>query len=192
MILLVRHAESEANAGEATEFPDEAALTARGLEQARALAPTLPACDLVIASSYARTQQTAAAAKQRITEIWPVHEFVYLTQARCGRSTAAERRPHVEAYWARNDPHYRDGADVESFAQLLGRVRSMLDRLRDKAAIVFTHGLFIKAVYWVVLCGDLDMQRFRAFAQCLDVPNTAQIRLHYCDGAWHIGQPKVV
>ena len=60
-LLMVRHGESEANVGLSTD-PD-CALTARGLEQAKALAPRLARFDLhgfvALTSPYRRAVQTA-------------------------------------------------------------------------------------------------------------------------------------
>lgn len=60
-LLMVRHGESEANVGLSTD-PD-CALTARGLEQAKALAPRLSRLDLrgfvALTSPYRRAVQTA-------------------------------------------------------------------------------------------------------------------------------------
>jgi broad specificity phosphatase PhoE len=63
IVLLIRHGESHANAGLPTAHPKTVKLTKKGLEQVETIphalikANLLP--DLIIISSYARSQQTA-------------------------------------------------------------------------------------------------------------------------------------
>ncbi len=62
----------------------------------------------------------------------------------------------VHEYWNRGDPDYVDGDGAESFARLLRRVWDMLDRLKehpDAFVAVFTHGVFIRAVWLAALSG---------------------------------------
>ena len=87
-IWFIRHAQSQANAGEKTVNPAAIALTPTGREQAAHVAAAFKqAPDLVITSPYLRTQQTAEYLFQRYPdarrEIWPVYEFTYLALERC-------------------------------------------------------------------------------------------------------------
>src|SRR5688500_8644547 len=113
-VWLIRHGESEANAGLATHDSSSIPLTARGRAQAELAARALPgAPDLLVSSAYARAIDTAAPARARFpgaaSAEWPVHEFTYLARPAGGPSTVAERRPRVDAFWARADPHHVDG-----------------------------------------------------------------------------------
>ena len=189
MSILIRHGESESNAGGKTFLNEETQLTERGRQQARELFGGLPPNSLVVASPYARARQTAEEATQsQDLETWPVQEFSFLAHSRCGLSSAEDRKPFVEEYWARNDPHYRDGEGAESFADLLVRVDQMLEQLKLTPALVFTHGNFIKAVYFRLL-GGTDMAAFRAFALSFHVPNCARIHLSF-DRVWMISGPQ--
>ena len=57
---------------------------------------------------------------------------------------AAERQPTVAGYWRRCDPPYQDGSGAESFADLLFRIRDILERFKHlpdgNHILVFTHG----------------------------------------------------
>jgi len=151
---LIRHGESEANAGLPTPSPAAIRLTETGHAQAAALAGRLevkPA--LVVVSPYLRTRETAAPFLARhptvAVEEWPVQEFTYLDIERHAGTTEAERGRVVEDYWTGEDPSWNDGSGAESFADFIGRVDTVLDRLRGcegGPVIVFTHGYFIHAV----------------------------------------------
>src|SRR5262249_12544419 len=77
-VYLLRHGQSEANAGEATPSPEAAGLTAVGRLQSRALAAALDAApELIVVSRFRRARETAAEAHARFPEArieeWPVH-----------------------------------------------------------------------------------------------------------------------
>lgn len=152
--LLVRHGESEANAGLPTPSPAAIRLTEKGHTQAAALAGRLDTRPgLVVVSPYLRTQETAAPFLMNhptvAVEMWPVQEFTYLDIERHAGTTEAERGQVVEDYWSREDPSWNDGSGAESFADFIGRVDTALDRFRGfegGPVIVFTHGYFIHAV----------------------------------------------
>lgn len=188
-VWLVRHAESEANAGLATFDVASIKLTTRGQEQAALLCDALPASpNLLVASPYARTVETARPMLRRCPmglDIWPIQEFTYLSRDRCEHTTPEQRRPWVQAYWERSDPEHLDGEGAESFAGFLNRVRAALTRLEDLDAplvVLFGHGLFMRAALWQLLTGvtRIDaaaMRAFRSFQLGVAVPNTAIIRL---------------
>src|SRR5690348_14946487 len=105
-VFLIRHGESEANAGLATTHPKDVKLTSRGHEQARQIATFLgeyTSLNLIVTSSYLRTKQTAEPTKKKFlfetAEEWEVQEFTYLAPRYLGHSTINERRPLVDAYW---------------------------------------------------------------------------------------------
>ncbi|GHJ50162.1 phosphoglycerate kinase [Catellatospora sp. TT07R-123] len=187
---LIRHAESVANSGGATDHPVTIPLTERGRAQADHLAAALPGPPaLIVTSGYLRTKQTAAPTRDRFPDVaheeWPVQEFSYLASLHGRPTTAAQRRPMVDEYWRRADPHQVDGPDAESFADLLDRARSLLGRLHrrpDAPVAVFTHGVFMRAVLWAHLTEPAEptpaqMRRFRAFSLAFTVPNTAVVNL---------------
>lgn len=192
-VFLIRHGESESNAGLSSRDPGSPPLTGDGHRQAGQIARALadvPA--LIVTSPYLRARQTAQPTIQRFPSAdcqeWPVHEFTYLGDLHGRPSTAAERAPYARAYWDLADPdHASDGA--ESFAGLLRRATGCLDRLgaqRSGPVVVFTHGIFMRAVAWSLLTGvtrpnSAQMRCFRSFADRYQVPNASVIELRCTD-----------
>jgi broad specificity phosphatase PhoE len=191
---MVRHGESESNAGAPTADPGAAPLTARGHDQAAGVAAAMPDPPaLIVTSPFLRAAQTAEPTIARFPdarrEEWPVEEFTFLGHLHSTPTTGEERRPHVEAYWQRANPDLSIGG-AESFADLLGRARTCLDRLStqpDGPVAVFTHGIFIRAVVWAVLTGTTtaDQTAMRSFHRVggnIAVPNGAVVQLRVGDG----------
>jgi probable phosphoglycerate mutase len=151
-VWFIRHGESAANAGAATNDPATIPLTVNGVAQAEHVStlfnhqPTL-----IVTSPFLRTRQTANPTIRRFpaaaVEVWQVQEFTYLSPATCANTTAAERRPRVAAYWERCDPDYVDGPGAESFSQLVARSSETIKKIRSTSmefAAIFTHGQFIQ------------------------------------------------
>ncbi|MEU8801184.1 histidine phosphatase family protein [Spirillospora sp. NPDC048819] len=189
-VWMVRHGQSESNAGLPTNGPGVSPLTARGREQAVRMAAAFtgpPA--LIVSSSFVRARQTAQATAERFPgvpyEEWPVQEFTYLGELHGPRTTNEQRRPFAEDYWERSDPDHVNGGG-ESFRALIRRANAFLDGLaerpEDGLIAVFTHGLFMKAVMWSLMTGVTDpdaaaMRGFRHFNGACDVPNCAVVEL---------------
>jgi len=126
-VLFIRHAESEANAGLPTSDPADIALTSRGFEQANFVADLIDIKpDLVITSSYIRTQQSAEPFLKKYpdikTEIWPIHEFDFLSPKECMNTTVEQRKPWVKSFWAQCETDYTHGEDSELFGEFKSRV----------------------------------------------------------------------
>jgi broad specificity phosphatase PhoE len=62
----------------------------------------------------------------------------------------------VDAYWKAADPRYVDDDTSESFEGVCDRARRLLAQLtqRTGTVAVFTHGLFMRVMLWVILAGD--------------------------------------
>src|SRR5262245_22905657 len=119
-ILLVRHGQSEANAGEASPSPETVPLTALGERQARALAESLEhAPGLIVVSRFQRARQTAEPTQARFKpaklEVWPVEEFHYLGAEAYRGTTKRDRRPDRDEYWHRGDPQRPWATGSETF-----------------------------------------------------------------------------
>lgn len=200
-VWLIRHGESEANAGLPTINPIATQLTEQGHWQAQQVAQafTEPP-DLIVTSPYQRTQQTALPTRKRFSDVphaeWQVQEFTYLATARYQNTTIRERTPHSDAYWQQGDPFYVDGVGAESFADLLYRVQLMHEQVQASEAkwiAVFSHGRFIRAVLWTVLTQSIEvsprrMQQFHAFIASFSVPNGAILKLQVQpSGIWFSG-----
>ena len=152
--LLIRHGESEANAGLPTPSPTEIRLTRKGREQAAAVAEQITERpDLIVTSPYLRTQETAEPFIRRHPEvpdeIWPVQEFTYLDIRRHAGTTEAERGAADAEYWSRCDPLWKDGEGAESFTEFCARIDTAIARIRahtGKVVAVFAHGYVIHAI----------------------------------------------
>lgn len=199
---LVRHGESAANAGNATQDHANIPLTSKGLEQAHQVARKFSeAPELIIASPFFRAQATAAvtasAFPTAVVETWSIQEFTYLEPARCVNTTLADRRAWVDAYWQRSDPLFSDGAGAESFSDFVARARSFLERLDQHPArkvAVFSHGQFLNAVAWLLEClpqviDTKAMTAWRNYEVSHHIPNGAGYSLSKQPGdpAWTIG-----
>lgn len=191
-VWLIRHGESEANAGLPTINPATTPLTETGYWQARqiALAFSQPP-QLIITSPYKRTQQTAQPTCDRFPHSsqmqWQVQEFTYLAPNRYHNTTIEQRRPLSDAYWQQSDPLYVDGVGAESFADLMHRVQAAHQQIRQLAGeaefiVIFSHGRFIRALLWSVLTHSWGvsakrMRQFHGFIGAFSVPNGSILKL---------------
>lgn len=188
--LLIRHGESEANAGLPTKSPSCIRLTKLGHRQARDLAESFTeAPELIVVSPFLRTQQTAAPLIARFPQVpvetWDVHEYTYLNHQKYAGTTEIDRGVFARVYWDRCDPHWDDGGGAESFARLVGRIDAALEKLRQHAGrhvTVFTHGYFIKALRLRQELHDQEadgtmMATFRDSRKNEHLPNTGIVRV---------------
>jgi len=157
-IWLIRHAESQANAGMKTSYPHEIQLSQAGFEQAERFIGKLPKPpDLIITSPYVRTKQTAGPLIKKHKNVpheeWEVHEFTYISPDKCHNTTELDRLPMAEEYWKRSDPFYCDGKGAESFADFIKRAVKAIKKLKGRKEnfiTMFSHGQFIAAMLWVI------------------------------------------
>lgn len=154
-IWFVRHGESVADRGEATENPQFIFLSPAGITQAGTFAERFPwQPELILTSPYLPAEQTAlkmiARFPEAATGIWEcVREFVCLSPGRFVSTTSAERQPALAAYWQREDPDFVDGPGAESYRQLAARTEHMwelLSRRRERHILIFSHSRFISNV----------------------------------------------
>ena len=189
-IWLIRHGESEANAGLPTSDVASIELTEKGHQEAQKVASAFTqAPSLIVTSPYIRTKQTAQPTIERFTSTpraeWLVHEFTYLSLERRHNTTVVERGPMSEAYWERCDPNYVDGVGAESFADMIQRVqdfRQKIYRLEEEFTAVFTHEIFIRAFLWLMLSNTVEidskaMGEFQYFIKSLRISNGGIIKL---------------
>jgi 2,3-bisphosphoglycerate-dependent phosphoglycerate mutase len=192
IIYLVRHGESQANAGYRTTDPAQIPLTERGQRQAERVVPLLPAApDLIVTSCYQRTKETAKPALAHFPHVaheeWPVHEFTYLSPLHCTHMNTEERRPLVHHYWERGDAFSIDGPGAESWASFVDRAAHICTRLQHEARekiVVFTHAQFTKMLVSIALgtrpgLTRTSIQRWRAWAELTPVGNGEIICLNY-------------
>jgi len=203
-ILLIRHGESQSNAGLPTSNPKSVELTELGKEQAQNVADFLKSQfhpDLIVTSAYERTKQTALPTKSTFRHIfeeeWPIHEFTYLSSWHKAPSTVEDRREYVRQYWEFSDPTFRDApvsepeseSKSESFEQFITRVQAVMARLKSTTydtVAVFSHQQFISALLWLSqqnrlkLCPD-TMRKFKEFLALHPMPNGGIVQVQFKD-----------
>lgn len=168
-ILLVRHGESAANAGQMTTFNDKIPLSALGEKQSAAIAQKLfarePNPAKLISSPYLRAVETAAPyaklteAKIEIADAW--HETDYLQAQENAAPTTLEQRFNARNnFWTesiKNQDFHDPGefAAIESVNDFCGRIETALaDLAREILAekptreiVIFTHGNLMNALF---------------------------------------------
>jgi 2,3-bisphosphoglycerate-dependent phosphoglycerate mutase len=199
---LIRHGQSQANAGVATEHPQSIALTDLGREQAQRIAQQIPFKPrTIIVSPYSRTLDTAQPLLSKlrsqgfevVLKEWPIQEFTYLSPVRCRGTTAAERQLWAKEYWQRADPDWEDGDGAESFRQLMTRVQEFSSKLAQetRSTVVFGHGMFFKA-FLISLDYGFDasavaMRRYRTLESADPIHNAQIVALQAsADGNWFV------
>lgn len=201
-IWFIRHAESAANAGLPTTRPDTIPLTEKGKQQAQELAKLITEPpQLIIMTPYIRTQQTAKPLMEKFpqvaSEIWPFHEFDFLSPEQCAGTTVDQRKPWVADYWKKCEADFVHGEGAESFTEFNVRIIGGLKQLERSPydfIIVFAHGHVMRAIWQYFLTGRLSgdngsMAYFRDEMSRLPVPNTAIFKAVFSDNIWQAEAP---
>jgi broad specificity phosphatase PhoE len=177
-LTLIRHAPSDATRRSA--FPLDEATDARGLEEARRLAPRLGRFDAAWSGPAARARQTAQALGLTATVATDLDECDF--GAWRGRTLAEldDEDPVAVAAWIEDPAAAPHGG--ESLLELLERVGGWLDaRARDGGRVVaVTHAGVIRAA--LVCALDTPPQAFWRF----DVAPLSRTVLHAHDGRWTV------
>jgi len=150
---LIRHGESQSNAGMPALGNAEVTLTSLGEYQSLMVAERITSMpDRLIVSPFLRARIMANAIERRWpgarSEVWPIQELTYLSPKRCLGTTTSTRQSLVKDYWQRCDPDYRDGEDAESFREFVERLLEFHRRLQAldvPFAVVVGHGQFFAA-----------------------------------------------
>jgi len=144
--------------------------------------------DLLVVSPYVRARQTAVPTINHFDPItveeWPVFEFTYLHPERYNGTRGSDRAPFAQAYWQRNDPFENEMGGGESFAEMMVRIDQLISRLHTHPAsfiAVFSHGLFLRGLLWVLLTGLREptqdgMRRYHHFVRSVWMPNGAILK----------------
>ncbi len=198
---LVRHGESESNAGGRTTAHHETRITERGQAQAERLTETWSLGDpsLIVTSPFVRTKLTAASFVKRYAHVpqtqWNVQEFTQIDPKNWHGTTHEERMPKIREYWEESRPNYRDGPDAESFVMFFTRVRWMFERAlehTERNIVIFTHATFMQAAIWTILVEPFpethdDMRRFYRFSEVVNIDNTATLSFTWHGKHWAVG-----
>lgn len=177
-IYLIRHAQSESNAGLIIRPNSQINITDLGKKQASALADWLieniNTPKQVFVSNYIRTSQTAEPYLTKLNYqaevIDDLYEFNYLDFEHIRDLSFQELVKVADEYWQKADIHFQDSQNTDSYAQFVQRVkkvRKFFDSLEDGCYVVFTHGMWLGMLMWQLLHDDSEcvenMQKFRAF-----------------------------
>lgn len=203
IIYLARHAQSESNTGEKISVNEQIAITQTGHAQSHKLADWFLAhitnIEAVFVSNYLRTQQTAKPLIEKLQSLGKLnrnpeilselHEFNCLNFANIKGQDFAIVKQIAEHYWQTATPDFVDGADLnvpknwqaESFDEFVNRVKSAMayfDALPQGAYVVFTHGIWLSMLHWLILNKTTDsnqaMRDFRQF-ELANRPNNCDV-----------------
>jgi 2,3-bisphosphoglycerate-dependent phosphoglycerate mutase len=190
IVWLIRHGESEANAGLVTAEVQNIKLTEKGYQQAKQVALSFSEePSLIVTSPYLRTKQTAEPTIERFPKIsqseWEVQEFSYLATERRKNTTLIQRVPMAEKYWQRCDPFYADGEGAESFAEMINRcydLQKIISQTEDKFIAIFTHEIFMRVFIWLLLTNSVEitpesMRKVQIFLDIFKIPNGGIVKL---------------
>lgn len=185
---LIRHAQSESNAGIIARPNPQINITALGTSQAAALddwlATHLPAKPAgVFVSPYIRTQQTAAPylsrTQQNAEVINELHEINIFDFSQIAHLKLEQIGQLAKSFWHENaDFKSHENADsFRDFVQRVQQARQRFAQLPDGDYVVFTHGMWIGMLIWQLLHLDGDKVYDKlGFAQF-----EIQIRPNNCD-----------
>lgn len=190
----IRHGESEQNIGLRTSNHEDVPLTEKGEKQAvGASKKIIKTPDIIGHSKFFRAYQTAQPTMAKFPNtpviILNTHEFTYLEPSKWNGTTSVERKEAVQEYWNRADPHYRDGPNAETFAELCQRGKDVEKYFLENEfsfAPLFSHALFIKMQ--LMLSSGIDlvspqgMRRFKAECSKNPIDNTEIFKATIGDG----------
>jgi alpha-ribazole phosphatase len=183
-LFLIRHGQSQANAGGVTLENPLVPLTELGALQARTLAALLPSAPAAVWSSpFIRSLDTAAPYCARLGVALQIHdglrEFETLDTLQMRGTSCETREVALARYWQEADPDRRTGPDGETFREFYERVAEMrttwLPSLSD-GTVIFGHGMWMALLFWQLWgfqqIDHLAMVHFRRFQLGFPTPNT--------------------
>lgn len=193
-IYLVRHAQSESNAGVSIRPNHLISITEQGQQQAQDVAQWLvehiPNPTRVFVSKFIRTQQTAQPYLEKIQQeshiLDDLYEFNYLDFKTIEQLNHQQLRQKAEEFWQKNDIFYRDSEQSDSYAHFVQRVKNVrqsLENLPNGHYVVFTHGTWLGMLMWQLLQLNeekiLNMQQFLKFEFAIRPKNCDVFMLQY-------------
>jgi broad specificity phosphatase PhoE len=157
-VILIRHAESEANAGKVFPNSNINPLTENGKKQAEELREILDKPDKIFISKYIRTIETAEPTINKYPDVdvhlWvDLHEFSYIDARNLPDMKLEHLLERVSWYWDKCDPEYRDGPTKETFLEFTNRANGLLLKMKslEKVNYLFTHGDLVKMLHLLLL-----------------------------------------
>ncbi|MGC1459630.1 MAG: histidine phosphatase family protein [Steroidobacteraceae bacterium] len=198
-LFLIRHGQSQANAGGITLENPLVPLTEVGELQARTLAALLPATTPAVWSSpFKRTLDTASPYCAGLGAAAQLHdglrEFETLDTLQMRGSSCTAREAVLARYWLGADPDRRTGPAGETFREFHERVahmrKSWLPSLPD-GTVIFGHGMWMALLFWQLWgfeqVDHIAMAQFRRFQLGFPMPNAVIYGITQVgNGRWHI------
>ena len=197
-VYLIRHGQSQANAGGITLENSVVPLTELGELQAQALAPLLPAAAGIWSSPFKRALDTAAPYCARLGQTAAVHddlrEFETIDTVQLRGSSCAEREAVVARYWLKSDPDHRSGPAAETFREFHDRVERARTRFLPSlpdGTLIFGHGMWMALLFWQMwgfeTVDHVGMALFRRFQLGFPTPNTVVYGVtQVASGKWKV------
>jgi broad specificity phosphatase PhoE len=171
-LILVRHGESEGNAGGIVQGRLDFGLTARGMEQARLAAEYLAghSLDRLASSPLRRARETAEVFAERLglplefDDALQEYDMGAVSGLNAGQ--IRERFPEIVAAWQKGiRPAFPGAEDRTAFH---ARVRTALDRLTalDEAVVAIAHGGVVASMCYAVVGAEPDRRGLFETANC--------------------------
>lgn len=186
IILLARHGESDWNVSRRWQGHADRPLTAKGREQAQALAGRLAHVELdaVFSSDLRRAADTAAevarAQSLEVVELPGLREVDVGSWSGLTRDEAEQRFPAGFARWQEGFPGWDDGESYEEMTdRVLDAVLGIARAHEGGRALVVSHGGPIRAIHAAAL--GLDVHTYRKLRPV--EPNARLSAVCYTDGA---------
>jgi alpha-ribazole phosphatase len=183
-LLLIRHGQSQANAGGITLENPLVPLTELGERQARALAQVLPpAAPVVWSSPFKRSLDTAAPYCGRLGVAPEIHdelrEFETIDTRHMRGTPCTAREAVLARYWREADPDQRTGPAGETFREFHQRVAAVRTGWlpsQPDGTVIFGHGMWMALLFWQIWgferIDHTAMTHFRRFQLGFPTPNT--------------------
>jgi alpha-ribazole phosphatase len=166
ILLIARHGQSDWNATRRWQGHADRPLTAKGREQAHALAARLAHIDLdaVYSSDLRRARDTAAVVAESqgldFRELAELREVDVGSWAGLTRAEAEERFPEGFARWKSGYPGWDDGESYEAMAdRIIAAVKQIALEHEDERVLIVSHGGPIRAIHAAAL--ELDVHAYR-------------------------------
>jgi broad specificity phosphatase PhoE len=153
-IILVRHAESEANVGIHHDHGPETKLTSNGISQAKNLCPFLDPSFKIISSHFHRAQHTATISTNHFhdnsIDTWEeIGEFMDVNHLdMIDGEEIGDDRARLNFFWNKMDPNYKFNGNSESFRDFADRAREALLKIKtiNQDTYIFSHGYVIRII----------------------------------------------
>jgi probable phosphoglycerate mutase len=194
-LYLVRHGESEGNAGNLTQGK-EGGLSPHGIKQAKSIAERLSKIDfdLILASDYERAQETASYIWEQTEK--PLTATPLLREREHPGVIIGKDREDPEVISIRDqiwsNYHLEDWhhSDEENFSDLKKRSFEFikyLEQFEGKNVVAVTHGFFLRVIIATMMLGEkLDPLVFASFAHFVKTKNTGITLCEKDKHGWHL------